>query len=89
LANKYKRTGNASGESEDAEIDWDARCIVLPEVNAGRPLVNIRWINTTHSALAEKDAHEGGIPLGGPVLDGENQGIGEVLWWIGELQVAV
>lgn len=69
--------------------DGKCRCISLPEVNTGCALVNIRRIDTADAALAEEDAHERGIPFGGPVPNGEDERIGQVLWGIRKLQVAI
>lgn len=60
-----------------------------PEINTWNTLVEISLINASNSAFREEDSNERGIVASGPVLDGEDQRVRVMLWWIGKLEKTV
>ena len=62
---------------------------ISPKVNTWSTLVKISLVNSSNSALWEKDSNEWRVFTSRPVFDGEDQWVSVMLWWIGKLYVAV
>jgi len=59
------------------------------EVHSWPPLVDVITPDPANTSLAEEDADEGGVVSSRPILYRKQQGVGEVLWWVAELEVPV
>lgn len=64
-------------------------CFLLPEINAGRALIEIRLVDFTDATLWKKYANKWWIIALGPIFYWKWQWICVLLGWIGEFQKSV
>ena len=59
------------------------------EIHSWPPLVDVIIPDPANTSFAEEDADEGGVVSSRPILYRKQQRVGEVLWWVAELEVPV
>jgi len=70
-------------------IGTDHQVTFQTEIHSWPPLVDVFIPEPANASFAEEDADEGGVISLRPILYRKHQRVGEVLWWVTELEVPV